>query len=79
MFPTVPVTSDCVASVFKSPDNKRTACLQVRYGEQWYVCQINRTAGMQWLEQFPTMWEQYTQELNEDTVYAQVALNFATE
>jgi hypothetical protein len=79
MLPTIPVTSDCVAAVFKSPDNKRTTCLQVRYGDQWYVAQISRTVGMQWLEHYPTMWEQYTQELNEDTVYAQLALNFVTE
>lgn len=77
--PTVPVTSDCVASVFKSPDNHRTTCLQVRYGEQWCVAQISRTIGMQWLADYPQMWEQYTQEANEDTVYAQLALNFATD
>lgn len=76
ILPTIPVTHDCHATVYQSRDNARTTGLQVRYGDEWYVCQINRTVEMQRLEQYSTMWAKYLQE---GTVYAQLSLNFATE
>ena len=78
MHPTIPITADCSACVSKSPDNARTAVTTVWYNG-WKTAQFTRTVGMEWLAQYPTEWEEYMREENDDTMCVQLSLNFAAE